>query len=86
MQTLAVSLDAMVFFIAKGKFSYGEEWMSSCVYTYGNLRFAAPVAEDEVLPQEFFVYLKSFFGLRLTEGEYQNPMTAGTDRKGESEK
>lgn len=56
------------------------------MYTYGNLRFAAPVAEDEVLPQELFVYLKSFFGLRLTEGEYQNPMTAGTDRKGESEK
>ena len=66
MQTLAVSLDAMVFFIAKGKFSYGEEWMSSCVYTYGNLRFAAPVAEDEVLPQELFVFPKSSSGLRLT--------------------
>ena len=86
MQTLAVSLDAMVFFIAKDSFLYAEDGMSLCVYTYGNLCFAAPVAEDEVLPQELFVYLKSFFGLWLTEGEYQNPMTAGTDRKGESEK
>ena len=73
------------FLLQKAGFICKRQDVFVCVRIW-NLRFAAPVAEDEVLPQELFVFSKSSLGLRLTEGKYQNPMTAGTDRKGESEK